>query len=516
MTVRGYRLGLDWSRAGTYAGPYEDASVSSDTSIVIDVGRDTSRATADLPAGTLSFKLDDSARALAPDRTASPLYGKVAPGVPGRLDLTVSSVTTALFVGALDKLTYDPNEWSLSGTLMDAWGLVASQKISTAVYQGMRTGDLIGIILDAIGWPADKRSLDPGATVVPFWWVEGKGAADAIQELADSEGPPAICYVDQGVFVFEDRHHRLLAARSTTAQATYTHIYPEGTGPGGDIKMLRGSISYDHGRSNIVNSVSFEVDIRAPAETAVVWSTDTPFVVPAGTTNTILAQAQTDPFINAVVEAGDYTLLGGTITVALDRDSGQALAISVTAGGTDATVATLQVRASPLSVVRTVKVEAEDAGSVLSKGHKSWDRPLPWAGPYDAQAIADRIVSTYATARPVLTFSIDGAINSTYLAEFAARKISDRITVREDIVGVNGPFIVEKISREIVSLGVNSRLTITCEPPQPTQAANALTFDVAGKGFNDGAFTADGVDNPATLFRFDVAGVGFDQGVFGT
>jgi hypothetical protein len=514
MSARGFKLGMDWSRSGTYGNPYEDVSVYADTDITIAVGRATSRAAADLPVGTLDFKIYDGALVYAPERTASPLYGKVAPGVPGRFDLTVSGVTAPLLVGSLDKFSYDPNEWSLSGTLVDAWGVAANQTISTPIYRDYRTGDLINVILDEIDWPADKRTIDPGATLVPVWWAEDKSAADAIQELADSEGPPAIAYVDQGVFVFEDRHHRLLTARSQTSQATYTHIYPEGTGPAGDFKMLRGSISYDHGRSNIVNSATFQVDVRAPGDTSAVWSTDAPFVVPAGTTIAVSAQSS-DPFYAAVTpDTSDYTVLGGTITVSLDRDSGQSLTISVTAGGSDVTVQTLQVRATPLVVVRTVKAGAEDPGSVRDKGRKTWDRPLPWAGPYDAQAIADRIVSTYATARPVMTFTIDGAISTAYLQEFAARKVSDRITVREDIVGVNTDFIVERVQRDITSLGVSSRLTVTCESPQPVQAANAFTFDVAGKGFDQGQFVATGVDNPATMFRFDVAGQGFDQGVF--
>lgn len=520
MTVRGYRLAFDWSRAGTFDYPYEDVSsyVSGGTDITLTVGRDTSRAAAELPAGTLDFTLEDPSRVFAPDLATSPLVGDVVPGVPARLDLTVSGASSTLFSGLLDSFRYDPKGApSLSGTLMDAWGQVAGQTISTPVYQGYRTGDLINVVLDAIGWPTDARSIDPGATVVPYWWAESTGAADAIQQLADSEGPPAIVYVDRGIFTFEDRHHRLLDARATTSQGTYTHIYPAGTGPAGDFKMLVGSISYDHGLSSIVNSATFQIDIRAPGQTAVIWSTDAPFVVPAGTTTTIIAQAN-DPFIGAItpVAGTDATLLGGTITVSLDRDSGQSLTASITAGGTDATVAYLQIRAAPLTVARTVKVTAEDTGSVAAKGRRTWDRSLPWAGPYDAQAIAQRIVSTYATARQVLTFTIDGSISSAYLAEFAARRISDRITVREDIVGVNGDFIIERLERQISSLGIASRLTITCEPPQPTQAANALTFDVAGKGFNDGAFAADGADNPATLFRFDVAGVGFNQGVFGT
>lgn len=519
MTVRGYRLALDWSRAGTFDGPYEDVSalVSASADMPLSTGRDTSQAASDLPAGTLDFQIEDLDGVFAPALSSSPLANKIVPGVPARLDLTVAEVTYNLTVGVLDRFTYDPNRRTLAGTLIDGWGQVASQSLSTPVYQGYRTGDLIHIVLDAVGWPTEARNIASGATLVPYWWAEGKDAATAIQELADSEGPPAIAYVEGGVFVFEDRHSRLFAARSTTSQATYTHIVPEGTGPAGDLKMLKDSIRYDHGLAHIVNSVSFEVDVRAPAAEAVVWSTDTPFVVPAGTTTTIFASAN-DPFLQATtpVAGVDYILQGGTATASLDRDSGQSLRITLTAGGTDATVASLAVRAYPLTAVRTVKVEAEDTSSVLAKGRRKWGRPPVWAGPEDAKAIAQRIVATYATARPVLTFTTDGAINDTYLADFAARRVSDRITVREDVLGINGDFIVERVDREITSLGVSSRLTITCEPPPPTQAANAFTFDVAGKGFNQGQFAADGIDNPATMFRFDTPGAGFDQGVFAT
>jgi hypothetical protein len=41
-------------------------------------------------------------------------------------------------------------------------------------------------------------------------------------------------------------------------------------------------------------------------------------------------------------------------------------------------------------------------------------------------------------------------------------------------------------------------------------------FDTAGQGFNQGTFAADGLDDPATLFRFDVAGHGFNQGLMGS
>lgn len=529
MSVRGYRLAFDWSRSGTYAGPLEDVSGFVDPGeITTNVGRDTSQAASELPAGTLSFRIVDPDLEFAPDQTGSPIAGRVVPGVPARLDLTVSAATTTLFDGALDDFTYNPTDRSLSGVLMDAWGTPGSEVLSTPVLSGQRTGQLIDYILDQIAWTGG-RDLDSGATVVPWWWAEGKGAADAIQELVDSEGPPAIAYVENGIFVFRDRHHRLLRSASQTAQATYTHIYPEGTGPAGDFKALTGTFRYNHGLKNIVNSATFEVDVRTPESLDRVWSSDSAIVIPAGTSTVISAQA-TEPFINAQVPVettmvddnsvpnGDYTLGAGSgaVTVALGRTSGQSVLITLTAGGTDVIVTTLSLRAVPLSVARTVKVSAEDPGSVATTGRRTWSRPLQWCNEYDAYAIAQRIVATYATARPVLTFTVDGAISAAYLEQFAERRISDRIAVRNDVIGVDGDFMIERLRRTVYALGQRSELEITCEPPEPVQATNAFTFNVAGKGFNDGKFAVDGIDDAGSLFRFDMAGQGFNDGRFGS
>jgi hypothetical protein len=103
------------------------------------------------------------------------------------------------------------------------------------------------------------------------------------------------------------------------------------------------------------------------------------------------------------------------------------------------------------------------------------------------------------------------------MTQFINRKISDRITVRHDLLGFNGDCHIERIERVIHALGKGKViLRLTVEPCAPTGALNPFTFDVAGKGFNDGQFDLDGVENGATVFRFDVAGQGFDQGRFGS
>jgi len=66
----------------------------------------------------------------------------------------------------------------------------------------------------------------------------------------------------------------------------------------------------------------------------------------------------------------------------------------------------------------------------------------------------------------------------------------------------------------VKQLGVRHTVRFTCEVTDPVQPSNIITFDVAGKGFNDGAFGSNGIDDGTTILTFDVAGRGFNQGTF--
>jgi hypothetical protein len=537
MSVRGYTAAFDWSRSGGYGGTLEDvSSYIAEDDMVLTVGRDTTQAASNLASATLEMSIVEKdalgSFKFAPELSTSPIFGKVVPGVPFTLQLEIPAVSsTTLYTGVLDDFEYSA-KGVLSATVTDAWGAPSQQKLSTTVYQGMRTGDLIGVVLDAIGWTGG-RDIDPGATVVNFWWSEGDDAATAIQKLVDSEGPPAIAYVEAGVFMFRDRHHRITDATSLTSQATFTHIYPPLSGPAADYKILRDpAATYKHGRTSIINTATFQVGILGPDQPVAVWTQDTAISIPAGTT-AVLTVTSSTAFINAVVPVqttafdpdtgapnGDMTVdFGSVSSVTLSRTSGQSLTLTIVAGGSDTVISFLQIRANPLTVQRTYQVTSQDAGSVASKGALTWPGSLPWCNQYDAQSIADRIVATYATARPIITFTIDGALTNSagtsYLTQFAGRTISDRITIRHDLIGINGDYFIEKTVRTIRSLGLNgSLLAITAEAIPATGATNPFTFDVAGKGFNDGQFQATGLDNPSNVFRFDVASHGFNDGAW--
>lgn len=514
MTVRGYQLAFDFSGTGTFDGPYDDVTsrVLMDPVVEVSWGRDANQSTAHTAAGKVTADLENGDRFLSPENSASPVSALLLPGLGVRYSWTDPDGAIRQFRGVLDSYDANPTDpaQKFSFTALDGWGWPGADKLSTPLYQGLRTGDAIGVILDAIGWTG-PRDLDPGATFMPYWWAEGKDAGSAIEELLDSEGPPALAYVSGGTFIFRDRHHRILDARSTTSQGTYTHRLPA-TGLGGsDVKMLQDSISYDHGLKNLFNAVEFSCDVRAPRVTddGRVWSTDAVYTLAAGESVAITASTQ-DPFLNAVtpVQDTDFTATSG-VTVTLSRTSGAAATITVTAPGSPTTVTGMALRATSVPVVNTVKV----AASVPAKVTQQWDRDAPWAGPYDAKALATRILTIYSAARPRMTFTVAG-IDDAHLRQILGRDLSDRITVRDDVIGINRDMIVEQVTHRVTGHGILHEVTLGCEVVEPTQPANVFRFNTAGSGFGQGAFAAAGINNSANVFRFNVAGQGFSQGVF--
>lgn len=521
MTVRGYQIAADWGRLGTFTGPYDDVTSDVDGGeVVVSWGRDQATATSRPTAGKAGFALNNLDRRYSYENSASPLAGRVVSGTPCRVQTTYQGAITTLHDGVADTIEADPDSAARTVTVesVDAWGLLSTQTLSTPLYQGIRTGTAIGLILDAAGWTG-PRDLDAGVTCLPWWWAEGISAADAVDVLLRSEGPPSAAYVECGTFVFRDRHHRLLRSTSTTSQGVWTHIIPAGSGPAGDHKIGKKSFKYDHGLNNIANAVNFAVPVRAPTDTEVVWSSEDAITVATGQSVAVTASAE-NPFLNAVTpEPGtDYTVASGTVTVTLSRTSGQAATITITASA-DAVITRMALRAVPVPVARTVRVAVEDTTSISTFGRRVWpEADVGLASPYDAQAIAQRTTSVYGQPRPTMTFSFayapGGAIPERYLGQMLARRVGDRITVRNDAIGFNSDVYIERITHTIHKLGLIHRVEYGCSQVEPSQPASVFTFDTAGRGFNDGLFAVDGIDNPSTMFVFDVAGQGFNDGLF--
>src|SRR4051812_19680498 len=169
-------MAVDWSRNGVFSNTNEDVTKKLTGDISIGWGRTEPRATAQASIGKMDFQLLNITRMFSPENTASPLYGKVLPGTTAQYTVTdpVTGATAKLFSGPLDEIEIDSSSPSktFSGSALDGWGTPGSQQLSTPVYSGQRTGYLINVILDAVGWTG-PRDIDAGATCVDWWWEEG-------------------------------------------------------------------------------------------------------------------------------------------------------------------------------------------------------------------------------------------------------------------------------------------------------------------------------------------------------
>lgn len=420
-----------------------------------------------------------------------------------------SSLHADPFRGRLDDLVLLPaiGQRSVQVTCLDGLAQLSEVRVTTDLYSGVQTGQAIGYLLDAAGWSATLRDLDPGATTIRHFWLADIDAFTALQQLVASEGPPAIVYVDgDGKLVFRDRHHRLVRQPSTNSQVT---LRDTGTEPNFSPPM-----TYDAGLKDIVNAVSFPVDVRVPAgPLSVVWSTQGLLTVADGQTLTVTANAST-PFIGALtpVAGTDYTLVSGAVTVTLSRTSGQATTVLVQATGGPAVISDLQVRAYEVATVSTVLVGNEETVSIGRYGRRSMPTTFDpvWASPNDAAAIADIVLAHRAERLPTVTVTVVSGVNgdTTRMTHILARDLSDRVTLVDAETGLDTAFYIEQIRHQIADAGMLHTTTFGLEKVA-AQAAGVLILDDAAEGLlNTGVLGGVGLSDPDTVYLLDDAAQG--------
>jgi hypothetical protein len=512
VTFKAY---VDWNNDGDFADTGEDVTqrvLDGRTPLAIRYGRDQARALSPISGGTANFELNNISRDYSPDNASSPLNGSVLPGRPVLIQGTLAATTYTVFYGQLDDFTVKPdiNDRSIDVSCIDALGRLKGQLVSTGVLQGVRTGDAVNALLDAAGVASTARDVDTGASLLPYWWLDNEDAFDALLALVTSEGAPALVTVDTaGRIVFRSRHHRLLRTASTTVQSTWRSS-------GGTEPLISSPAAYNHGWKEIVNSVTFQMPMRQTSPPGVVWSTTGTISLTAGEARD-LAVTGTSPFINAITptDGNDFTTLSGLVTVTLSNTSGASITMRLTADpGGPATITGLQLRAWAVTTLATQVVTVTDPASVAKYGIRSLTEDLTptWATVYDAQAIGEIIIGRRGDRVPTVSVTMVGA-NATRQTQQLTRNLSDRVHVTETHSGLDSDCFIEQIAPTIGQGGLAFSTTFGLEKVSGT-VANPLTFDVVGKGFDQGFFIPIGYDDGATIALFDGSGVGFDQGVF--
>jgi hypothetical protein len=460
VSIATYNLAVDFDDNGLYTGTGEDvtARVLPDRGLTCERGKDQIRSLSPPMAGRLDASLDNRSRDYSPENGASPLVGKLVPGHRVRLRATFSAVTYDLFTGTLDDLPQHPGlgaravDMPCLGSLSRLKGV----KVSTALYQYVRTDQALGYLLDAAGWPAGDRVLSAGKTTLLWWWCDDADAFEMAVTLLNTEGPGASLYEDgQGRIVFEDRHYRLLTARCTTSQAT---IRDSGAEP-----LHTEPFAYNPGLKDTITRATARVNVRTVQALDVAWQLGQD--ISLGASQVLTFRATTgDPVTGAVapVAGTDYTVLAGAVTsVTLDRTSGSRIGVTVTAGTGGATVRGLQVRAQKLTAQATDIVSAPVTPAPrVERGYSLalW----PEVQPNVAQDLCDAIVRAYKDARPTVSLTLEGA-SATMLTHLLSREISDRVTAVEAQTGLNAPMFVERIAHAVDMAGSRHRATLGLE-----------------------------------------------------
>lgn len=496
-------------------GPGEDVSarvLGVRTPLDITYGRDTERSLSAVSPGELAIELNNQSRDYSPNNDRSPIAGLVSAGKPIIVKSVYGGLSHMLFAGQLDDylITPDKNTRSVQLTCLDIMAKL-NATVSTQLYESLRTGDGVHRILDAIGWPTDKRDIDPGATVMQYWWAEAQAGLDALNSIISSEGPPSIAYVDgSNNFVFRDRHHRILRPKSINVQSIFVDSGAE--------PQFSAPMTYDIGWKDIVNTVDISIDQRQAASDYEAVFTGTDIVSLASGESTVISVQADDPFIEAIVpvQGTDYTLQYGSADLTLSRTSGQSVDITVTCINACA-ISGMILRAKPVTAVRTYKVFLQDSDSVARYGVVTYDDTngsgdMPWANLNDAYAVSAVILGQRSERLPVVTFTVNNG-NATRLNEILKRDISDRVHIVESETFTDHDFFIERIEHNVNDVGNNHLTTFSCEQVR-TQVDPVFTFDDDSRGFDVGLFGLSGLDDPNTIFILDVSNL--DEGLLGT
>ncbi len=521
-----YVLATDWADDGSFTGLDDVTADALSDGVSVAYGRDQQRQLSPAAVGRAAWILCNVDRVFSPENASSPLFGELDAARPTLFRSSYGGTDYDLHHGYIDDFEVHPDrsDRSVDFTSMDGMALLQGVKLSTPLYEARRTGELIGVILDSIGWTG-PRSLDVGATHVPWWWSEGGEAFTEVQDLVRSEGPPAIAYVaPDGTFTFRDRHHRIQDARAVTSQATFAAPLVTCDAPIVTGFSYTAPFVYQHGWRDIINSVAVVVPERAPeAVRSVVWSDQSTYTISAGQTLTVDATSS-EPFEKAVtpVEGIDFTRVsgGGTLAVMLSRTSGQSVKITITATAASVVITNLQLRAIAVSVSRSIRISDTDSTSISQHGERTYPNEIPWANAADAEAIASIILAHYAQRRPIVKMRVPSQ-DPAHLLQVLTRTVSDRVTVRNGELGLSNDFFIESVEHLVRRMnparGPVHSVVLGCERTLETPGSNPFTFDKVGAGFDQGTFGLDGLDSPSTVFIFDHPVQGqFNVGLFGT
>lgn len=381
------------------------------------------------------------------------------PGLALRLNKFVSGVAYSMAQVNLD----DPVH-TLSGIrpIVRAQGFgslakLANRKLSTALYKNITTGAAIGHLLDAAGFPAFLRDLDTGEVTLRYWWLNDEDALTALQTLINSEGVTAMLYEQgDGSLRFMARSARFTESRCTTPQSAFTS---QGSAP------RLSDFQYFTGGREVVNEATHDRVARNddPDGAQIVWQDvngDGNYILAPDQSLVFIAVAE-EPFFDAITPVldTDYEVGIGSVSVTLERDSGQRTRITFLAGGSGATIGgvgsnNITLRATLTFIGATFsETSSIDATTSIAKyGLRPWNgqmsRELEW---WDIRDNLDAIVAWKQNPSGRVRIRVLAHGSSANNLAIAQRDIGDMVSITNQNHDFEASAWIMRIEHEVVS-----------------------------------------------------------------
>jgi hypothetical protein len=530
-----YRPSIVWSTGtGIDTSAYDDVSryYLNDPGLQVDgIGRDQVRAYAPPKAPAFDLTLTNQDGTFSPGGPLSLFLGR-GPAVTLDADYGMDVLGNAtdvrgddtrvlgdgvgthrLFTGVAREMAQalDRDQRTVGVTAIGTLNSLVTAKPTTLLYENVRTDQAVVVLLDAAGWPADKRSIDTGDTTLLYWWLNGQTTAmAALNALLAAEGAGSCAYEDgDGVFHFEGRQFRDDNARSTAVQWAFFDGYTAANALGDSAEVLGDATDvlgdglvpnallhvipseYTSNPDEVVVSVAATVNTRAPgALPQTVWEYGGPLVLASAEVRDIQATAS-DPFKDAITprDGTDYYISAGSplAGISLLSTSGQTVTLRLTAPVGGCTVIGvisngIQIRATSVPVASAQSVTSTVDSSLSAARSGSPNDPLaldlwPEIEPNQALDIVNSMALRYQRERRQVTFRVENIDAIHQYAMFDLR-VSDRIQFVHTHAALNLQAWVETLHYTIAPGGGLMTLTVGCEQ----------VFDLNGGRFDDADF----------------------------
>lgn len=423
-----------------------------------------SQVTARAVAGVLNLEVRNNTGRFSPDNSASPLAGLMKSGRAVQLRMASSANHHNVWGGFLDGppgARFDAGHLPVAtlraqgpiAQLTDAPGEIDAQA-------NKRTDELVGLVLDAAGWPSADRSLQTGqSTPVIFYTKSEALALPVLREIEDTEIGFLRETKDRKI-AFEDRHYRLVGDR-LTSQATFSDAAAAA--------LSYKSVDREPPLANLFNVAKVSVlAFGAPAAVTTLWTfAGGSFDLAPGQSRTLIAQWPTSQAAHAdgayvdawtTPDATDITVAGvafadlGIATVKNARS--MPITITNNHASDTATISAVRARGSGVDFLDPTVIEVDESTD------RRYVYPVParWLSDADeGQDFAEAIVARNNPPAPYLTVVVSPLRNaSSNLATLLALDLSDRVTVVADNVsqmGIDGPFYIEAIKHRYTLRG---------------------------------------------------------------